>query len=445
MKNVLINGTVNYPDKNLQRNNKMKTKILTLAFAVFALVGLTSCHDDVKNVTPSDETYEVNLRSMALEVNNAEKVIPTSRASIDLSNFIVEIYNAQGNMVQTWSYGQMPEIFNLAAGDYKVRVRSHNVEKAAWEKPYFLGEKEFSVAKASVNEIGIITCKLSNIKVTIRFSDELLKYMGDDCKVTVIANDEGMLEFTAGETRSGYFAALEGSTTLVATFTGTVGGYYETKIHTCADVEAGQHRIITFKLRSSDPDKPGEVGGITPGLGIDSYSENENLNSNITVGEDPLDPSDRPGGESPDEPTPPAPDEPTNDITFTVEGADFDAVNDLSTGDIPSLVKVTINTPQGAEHLQVTISSTNENFMLAVSDLLPLSFDLAYPGDRASDFKNLGFPVGDEVIGATVIPFDISAFVPLLAIPAYSGTHSFQISVTDSKSQQLVKTLTFKS
>jgi hypothetical protein len=72
---------------------------------------------------------------------------------------------------------------------------------------------------------------------------------------------------------------------------------------------------------------------------------------------------------------------------------------------------------------------------------MPTTFDLAYPGDKSEVYASLGLPVGDEVLGATTLDFNISQFVPLLK--AFPGTHKFQLSVTDAKSQQLVKTLTF--
>lgn len=424
----------------------MKTKILSLMALLVLTISLSACHDSV-NVNPptKQEQGQVNLRSMSVDVNNAEKVINSGRAQIDLSDFIIEIFNATGQRVGNYTYSQMPEILTLEAGDYKVSVRSHEVEKAAWETPYFVGEKDFTVTSENITDIGIVTCKLSNIKVSIRYSEGLLKYMGDDCKVTVMANDEGRLEFTKDEKRSGYFAAVEGSSTLVAEFTGTVGGYKETVRHICSDVEPGQHRIITFTLRGPNGEVIGEEGQIDPngGINIDASVEDEDLNGNINSDEDNLGDDDRPGSdEQPDDgddPTPPTPPTPGDEdaITFVSDGADFDKVNTPS-----DHVVVTISSKNGIEHLNVKIMTDNNNFAASVADLLPMEFDLAYPGENQAKFASVGFPTGNEVIGQKEIIFDISTFVPLLN--AFSGTHSFQISVTDSESIQLVKTLTFK-
>ena len=430
---------------NIQKQN-MKTKIFSLmAFAAMTL-GLVSCHEDLTPTPDSNDEGQVNMFSMAVEINNAEKVITSSRASIDLSNFIVEINNAAGQTVQTSKYGDLPEILTLSAGNYSVRVRSHNVNKAAWEEPYFVGTKDFTITKGEITDIGVVVCKLSNIKVSIRFSDELVKHMGDDCKVTVVANDAGRLEFTKDETRSGYFEALEGSSTLVAQFSGTVGGHYETFNHVCNDVEAGQHRIITFKVKTPSGEEPsgGSIIVDPDNIAIDASTVNVNLNGNINLEEEILDDSDRPGQEEGgDEPGPDPDPEPENDITMTCVGADFDKTDNSPN---VSTCVVTINTPQGARNLVVTINSTSTDFLGSLSELtppMPTTFDLANPGENREILEGFGFPLGNDVIGKTAIEFNISQFVPLLnTLP---GTHSFTISVTDQKAQQLVKTLTFKA
>lgn len=414
-------------------------------FAAIAMAcSLTACHDDGKGIKPTDENGTVSLSSMAVSVSNVEKVVAASRANVDLSDFNVQIFNAENVKVQEWKYGSMPEVFTLPVGDYHVHVYSHDVLPAEWEHPLFVGDKDFSVTKDNITEIGIVTCTLANIKVSIRYSNELLAKMGDDCKVTVRANDTGELVYTKDERRAGYFAALEGSSTLVAEFTGTIGGNEETVRYTATDLAAGQHRIITFKLRtpgSGDVDENGNI--IIGGIGIDYDVTDEDLNVGVKVEEDPLDPSDRPGSDeepddSGDDPTPPGPgDEDT--IEFTSDDVDFDATNSCD----KEAYVVHIISRDGLTHLQVDIASDNENFVASVSSLLPMSFDLAYPGESEAGLASLGFPVGSQVIGATALDFNITQFVPLLK--SFPGNHSFTISATDSKGKQLVKTLKFKS
>jgi hypothetical protein len=435
----------------------MKNKIFSLLTLFVLALGLTSCHDDLNPGVKTTGEGSVNLSSIGVEINNVEKVIASSRASVDLSDFLIDIVNTDDNSTAaSWKYSAMPELFTLPVGNYKVKVKSHEVQKAEWEKPYFVGEKTFSVTNDAITEIGVVTCTLSNIKVTIGFSDELKALMGDDCKVTVYVNDEGSLEFTKEETRAGYFEAVEGSTTLVAEFTGTVDGNEEYMSFKATDVEAGQYRKITFKIKDNSTTPPVETGSISieGGIKIDVDYDEINLAGNVTSEEENLGDSDRPGKEDP------LPGEGGGDnsgdntestpITFTCATASFDEPNEI---DASKSYVVNIKAENGIEHLYVTIDpkpdadqdSYSEDFLLSLSDLdIPTSFDLANPGDKASIYKNsLGLPVGDEVVGATELDFDISNFVPLLKNPNFKGVHKFKLQVVDSKGNELTKTLTF--
>lgn len=421
----------------------MKTKILSLITFIFAAITLSSCNEGWNPQPNSDKNGQVSLTSMGVEVSNAEQVI--SRLAVDLSDYIVTIYDAKNSVSAEWKYSEMPEIFTLPVGDYKITVKSHNVEKAAWDKPYFLGTKTFSIQDSKITDIGVIKCVLSNIKVSIKFDSSIVPYLGADVKVVVVANDEGSLIFTKDETRSGYFEAIEGSSTLVATLTGTVSGYYETVVNTYTDVEAGQHRIITYKLKGTQPVTPDETGTINPGEGInvDTDVVVEDLNNDVTTGEDVI-PGDRPGKEDPKDPEPepgPGPDpEPSVDpITFTSETLSFDEVNTPAEG-VNYIVN--IHSEAGLAHLIVEIISNDLTDEMLQGVGLAANFDLAYPGSLEEALRDsFGFPVGDKVIGQKDIVFNITQFVPLLNI--YQGTHKFKLTATDANNVQVVKTLTF--
>ena len=420
----------------------MKSKILSLLTVAVLGLGLTACHDEVKP-TPSGQNGQVSMRSMGVDIDNAEKVINTSaRATVDLSDFIIKIYDSNNALVKSWTYSEMPELFSLPVGSYRVDVFSHELQKAEWDHPYFTGSKEFAITDGNITEIGIVTCKLSNIKVSIVFDSSLLKYLTDDAKVTVIANDEGSLVFTPKETRSGYFEALEGSSTLVAEFAGTVNGSYKTMRHVITDVEAGQHRIITFKVKSGKPDKPDETGQIIidGGMYLDVDVVDEDLAGNITIDEDNIPDDDRPGGEDGgDDPNPPTPPTPGEDaIKVTSETLSFDSANDVAT---TTTGIVLIEAENGIQHFIVKIASDNDNFINSVKDLMPIEFDLAYPGDNAEAFESLGFPTGDKVINATNLTFDISQFIPLLS--AFPGNHTFTLNLTDNKAVNKIVSLKF--
>lgn len=431
----------------------MKTKFIGLLIGSLALVsGLSSCHDD-PSVKPgtTDEKGTVNLRSLGIDVTNAEKIIESSnsRASIDLSDYVIRIEDAEGTVTKQWVYSQMPEVFELPVGQYTAHVYSHEVQKAEWDRPYFVGDKSFTINKDAITDLGIVTCKLGNIKVSIRYDEALRELMGDDVKVTVVANDEGMLEFGPDEERSGYFAALEGSSTIVVEFNGTVNGSFETCRQISTDAEAGQHRIYTFKahpIPGPTPDDP--TGGINPGsgIGIDVTVEDENINTNINNDEPIIPDPDRPGGETPGPGPGPGPDDPQPTNTIVIEALDpltFDKDNILSEITGQDLV-VNVTAPKGITHFLVKIGSDNGDFLGSAGELLPLSFDLCYPTDDSgkdwsTDLQGLGFKTGSDVLGTTEQQFTITTLAPLLS--AFPGRHTFEIKVEDADHQQTIKTL----
>lgn len=424
-------------------------KIYNLLMMLAVMTAFSSCSKDNWDFGAEETAYgEVSLSSMSVDVTNAEEVI--SRSSVDLSGFIVKIYDSTDNsLVNQWTYSAMPEVFTLPVGEYYVTVISHNQESAAWDKPYFEGSKSFSIQNARITEIGEVVCKLANVKVSIRYSDALRKVMGDDVVVTVLMNDGGSLTFTPSETRSGYFKYIADSHTLIATFNGTVDGNKETLRKEYTDIAAGQHRIITFKLKTGDGTIPDETGNINVGDGIsvDASVTTIDMTTDIVVDEDVID-GDRPseGGdeteepEDPEDPTDPEnPEEPVETITIVSETLDFDNPN-VATEDMQAIVN--IHSDKGIANFQVDIISDQLTPEVLESVNLAASFDLAYPGNLESALKNdLKFPVGDEVIGANDLEFNITDFIPLLMI--YQGTHQFKLTITDVSGSVLSKTLTF--
>ena len=164
----------------------MKIKISNIALAA-AMLTVASCSEHWTPPTGSDGSLA--LGSMIVDVKENANVIVSSgsRAAADVNSFQVTIYDKTGAEAGSWTYGQMPEIVPLAAGDgYVVKVKSHDVEKAAWEQPYYYGEsKTFTIEKNKITEVGTVTAEFKSIKVTVEFSDALKAIVDDDVKVVI--------------------------------------------------------------------------------------------------------------------------------------------------------------------------------------------------------------------------------------------------------------------
>lgn len=441
----------------------MKNKILTAVMLIASIVGFSSCNEKWEpGGVDTDDKGTLSTADLAIDLSNAEQVISKSRATVDLTNFIITVTDNNGLVVNEWSYAEMPGLPVFSVGTYTLKVESSKPQKAAWDAPYYVGEKQFEIVKDKVTNAGTVTCTLQNLKVTVKFDKELVEASAGDLDCEIRVNEFGVLHFTPATTTSGYFEIVPGNTTMVATFSGTINGYKEEIIRLYKDLNPGQHRIITFALKGADIKPDPETGFIDPtgGFNVDFSVIDEDLSGNVNVGEDVI-PGDRPGKEDwpkdpenpekPDVPTPPAGD-----------GIDFESKKDDLGNDYLDLkdgnrnpasefgteeeglkpAVVVIKAEKGIAHLWVTIDSES----LDVTDVgLENNFDLAYPGDLETALgpEGLNFPIADQVINQAEVTFDISQFVPMLALPMFPGQHNFIIEVIDNDGNSKTLKLTF--
>lgn len=305
----------------------MKTKIFSILLSAAAMAGFSAC--DTWNPDPAvNGRGQLSTANLGVEVDGAETDVndnagakpaavkartTASRATVDLSNFIVTVDDKNGQQVSRWTYSTMPELPTFAVGDYTVTVRSHEVEPAAWNAPYFEGSQTFTIEADKVTEVQTVVCTLANIRVSVKFTDKLIAALDNASLATVKITSEGnnSLIFTPSETRSGYFAALKDLETLRLDFSASIMGHTETFTKTIDNVAKGQHRKITLSLTGNEVVPPEELGTIiNDGQGIivdTTVIEDDPIESDYEWYEDNLDDSGRPGGEDFDEGEEPGP------------------------------------------------------------------------------------------------------------------------------------------
>lgn len=370
---------------------------------------------------------QLSTKKMMVKVERQENEV---RASVDVASFIVDIIK-DGEVVESYTYSEMPEVITLPVGTYTVRARSGEVQPVAWEAPYFEGERQFTVKSKEITEVETIECKLANVRVSILYAEDLLQQMGDDCKVTVVMGDNASIEFTKNETRSAYFAYVPGSNTLVATFTGTVGNETREDFKAYTDVAPANHYKITYHFKK--PDLPDDEGSITfNGVTIDATVTSEDLRVNVDPGEEEIiDPSDRPN-QGNDEPGPgPDPGDKTAPQVIIPEGSAivFDQVMDIVDGSNYSL---RMTSEAGFQHFNVEIDSPylTEEFLNGVG--MKTKFDLCNPGSLEDALKGFGLATGSEVTGKKSVDFNLSSLIPLLALDPEEDVHTFIITLVDA-------------
>lgn len=419
-------------------------KLIYQAALLAAVVGLGSCSNE-ELILGGGSSATGSVAKPGVEVSNAEKVVQEagSRATYDVSNYIVDFYAAgQDVPYASYKYGEMPGTVELPVGDYTAKVRSHNVQKAEWDNPYFAGTSApFSISADDITQVQPVKCVFSSLKVSVVFGPKLRSVLGNDAQVTIVANDEGTLVYTPSETRGGYFEALDGSVTLAATFEGTISGQFHTIHHAFAEVAKGQHRIITYEASGTLPN-PGEPTG-TVGLGgisIDMSYTDENLDGSVDPGkEDTMGDDDEPGklpeipgeGDEPNPPTPPTPGDDAIVFAGTLSNGQTFTTTQLSE------YTVVVKAQSGIADMVVQIISEDGLTPAELENVgLTDKFSLVNDEQYFEGLSGLGFPVGDEVRNKTELTLNITEFMPLLQVLG-PNTAKFIMTVTDNDGNTL--------
>lgn len=452
----------------------MKTRIYSLLVALMSVVAFSACDD----WTPAEQgAYPANTGGVSrskMDVTVNDEVTAIGRAIIDTSDYLVTVTEKGSDVIATyegkpcsWTYSTMPQIFTLPVGDYTVRVRSHEPSDAAWSEPYYEGSADFTVVNNNVTYIGTVTCNFASVKVEIRFSEELANAMSDDSHVDVVAGVAGTsLTWSASETRYGYFYPAEDNPTIIATFTGTVKGQTVSATKNVTDAKRGNYYIFSFSLNTGNPILPDEFGDITgadSGIKIDFEVIESDVNSTVRPGETPsTDPDRHPDSEEwPDEPdpgpeTPDNPDEPKDEVIDIDATFDKDKIIPAVEGEYV----LTIKTEEPITNVEVEIISPylTTDFLNSVN--LTSKFDLAYPErskvnpedpnsadmDLTDALTGFEFPIGEKVIGQREVIFNLSPFIPLLALDDVPGRiHTFRLTVKDEKGNVKTQDLRFQN
>lgn len=320
---------------------------------------------------------------------------------IDKSGFNVRIIHPESGVKHLdCEYGNLEDSYKLREGEYELGIESHDVQDFEWEGTegggvHYSLSHPFTIVAGETTTLPELECKVSNILVSIDFSDKMRELMGDDCTVSVKVGSLDPVVYDVDETRRGCFRAEASENSLTWTFNGTIAGKEYVDIRDFVlDAKAGEHHTLHFDIEKGK----GESGGFEITADVDSYDVNLNLN----VGEEVVDPF------------------PPTGIPPTIEGDGFDidrrmAINIDDAEE--ARVVVNISTEAPIEELGVMISTTNTNFGEVLAGMgLGERFDLAnLDTEMEAVLGGLGLPVGDAVAGQTELVFDISSFVPLMA------------------------------
>lgn len=384
------------------------------------LIALTACHSE-KVSFQMDTFGQLKLSSMQVTADT-EPLVTASRVSADINDYLITVYAANGEKLQEWKYAEMPEIFTLKTGTYKLVAHAPEVTGAAFDTPYCASaEKSFEIRQDEITEIGEVKCTLHNVKVTVKYEDKLMALLGDDVKVTVKVGEEE-LEYTKDETKSGFFHGKAENNVVDVVFQGSVEEEPVSITKSYAEIALGTELIVTYKCKES-------VTGIDPGTGGSFHAPGISVDEKlIAVNET--------GAVLPEE------DEILDFGKPAIEGDGFDLSQPVT--NLNQKVVVNLMAPDGIAHVKVEIASENETFAGVIQEMFGGPFDLADPGTLEETLKGLKLPVSEQVINQQLVKFDVTEFMPLLK-GEFAGIHRFIIEVVDNNNSSVKATLTVDS
>lgn len=416
-------------------------KILYVALMGF---GLASCANEAPFTQETKREGEGKFlaHSLKVEVKSDETLVRASSGVPDVGDFTVVFINTENNkgeIEQTYQYSALPEVVTLPVGSYVVKAYyggdlTKPSKAAAFSAPYYLGESEvFQIENNKIiDDLEPVVCKLANVKVTINFDTLLVQQMSSDSKVSVTVGNSSSLEFFPSTTESGYFAYVEGSCTLAASFSGSVEGDYTTETKTYSDVKPGTHYNITFKLHSIDPNEPGDVnlGNEGEEIKVDAVVNLEDMTGeggmDITPDQEYYLEDDRYPKDDPNTPVGPDDPQPADGPSITAgAGIDLDNVNEVKDG---MECKLLVISTTGITAFDVDIISEKLTSEELEGVGLAAHMDLVNPGSLEEPLSGLGFPV--NVGGEKSVEFNITGFLPMLGALG-AAEHTFKLTVSD--------------
>ncbi len=461
----------------------MKRYILYIIGIVLPL--LTACEmkkdlfgGGVKEEAPSYDN--LGLLDIEIQAEREAELRADGSVSVEESNalkpdeFAIEIADSTGQVVKSFpSLAAMKEAGELLlpVGTYSVHAAYGSDVNAGFNSPYYAGDTTCVVSEKEVSTV-VTKCVLQNKKVQFAVSDEFLSQFSSDYSI-VVDNGLGVLTLTPEQLGSAFF---KNTGTLRFSLYATT---YDGQVHTyTSDLSANEqvlaHNNIYVEL-GAVPTIPDQPGGVDP----DEPEEPE-------MPEDP----DEPEPEEPDQPKPDVPVAPVIKVDVTLiekdyvieipsnfvenskpgtggggtpstpdnpgegggetvtkpsikgDGFNIDSPVKLTPANSSSIqIRIAISTPEKLASLQVTIKSAILEPLL-VDMKLGTSFDMCnLSAEQKEILTGLGVTIPPK--GSTSTVFDLTAFMPLIAI-LDPENYVFEMKVTDQAGQLTTKTLTVK-
>lgn len=417
----------------------------TLLAGAIAIAALSSCC----NEDAFDAMEQTGKMQLAVDIAK-----PQTRATSEVTDFPVIIYNAAGTQVASYNtVADVPANVTLEVGNYNVESHTPGSISKKMAAPYYKGVQDVEILKDITSQVNVL-CKMQNSKITVNYSDEF-RNVFSTWEITVNDDSETALSFTNSSTsNSTYWYFGEGGVeSLKVNFRGV----------TTTGASIASSYILTKDQASEsyDDDRQNFGGGDAITLNFNPTESTEGnitsitINANVTFTETnetvDIEVVDKPGfneggGTGGEDPNPGGDDE--TGITLNLPGdMSFSAstVPDKSAGDTyiaaeNGLKSITVSLASTSDEMNEQLGLLNEGYGVDFIN----GAEIVGNQNVVALFASLNQTLDVPAEGATEYTFPIGNFFNLLVI--LPGEHTFNLTVTDmngnTKSGKLKITIT---
>ena len=184
----------------------------TLLAGAIAIAALSSCC----NEDAFDAMEQTGKMQLAVDIAKPQK-----RATSEVTDFPVIIYNAAGTQVYSYNtVAEVPANITLEVGNYNVESHTPGAISKKMATPYYKGVQDVEILKDITSQVDVI-CKMHNSKITVNYSDEF-RSVFSTWEITVNDGSETALSFTNSSTSNStyWFFGEEGVESLKVNFRG---------------------------------------------------------------------------------------------------------------------------------------------------------------------------------------------------------------------------------
>lgn len=425
----------------------------TLTWALCALVSLASCEMKDEIFDKNQITGDVGYLNLAVSAQNkvtkaATDEGTTTNSSVSVDNFEVEISNSEGVYMQFDSYTELQDAgkITLPVGEYTVTAHTPGNIAPKMDYPYYNGEESLKITKETETSAKVI-CSMQNTKIQLNYG-ETFATVYKSWDITVSDGSDNILTYdeTNLNPAATYWLIADNvsdiSVRIVAYLQDGTKITEDRSITKPDDAESNYWSgsdALTITMEPGTPTVPDDPNGATINITVEvSFSDSE-VTEEIPVegGND--------GGEEGGETTDPDEGDGDGEGSATAPTLSGEYLNktvnfDVSAGtDNFPTVEIIMDVSEGIQSVVVKAETNNTNLERILN--------------------GMGFSSGVNLVGTTApvlvaalgkIPqsgdksytFSVNGTIKE-ALAASSGTHTFDVTVTDLKGQSVNGTLTF--